>query len=68
MATLYKRASPQQKKLIRCIEGAIRDAMNCHSEIVLSEKNIRSITKRAVGTLSPLLEGASGSANKQMSA
>jgi hypothetical protein len=62
MATLYKRATRQQKQLIRCIEGAIRDAMNCHPEIILSENNIRSITKRAVGTLSSLQREGNGSA------
>lgn len=52
MATLYKRATPPQARMLRIIEGAIRDAQGVHSDLVISERHRRSIAKRATGTLS----------------
>lgn len=52
MASLYKRATPSQARILRIVEGAIRDAQHIHADIVVSERHCRSIAKRAAGTLS----------------
>lgn len=52
MASLYKRATPPQARMLRIVEGAIRDAQQIHPDIVATERHRRSIAKRAVGTLS----------------
>ena len=52
MASLYKRATPSQARLLRIIEGSIRDAAHAHPEIELGPKLRRSIAKRAAGTIS----------------
>jgi hypothetical protein len=51
MATLYKRASPPQHRMLRIVEGAFRDAAHVHG-LEYPEHMPRSISKRAVGTLS----------------
>lgn len=51
MATLYKRATPAQYKLLRVVEGAVLNTFDAHGlprEPVMA----RSIAKRAAGTLS----------------
>lgn len=55
MASLYKRATPTQVRILRIIEGAIRNTMHAHPELVVSERHARSIAKRAAGTLSSQL-------------
>ncbi len=51
MASLYNRASPQQNRVLRIIEGAIRNATHAHPEIEIGPRHRRSIAKRAAGTL-----------------
>lgn len=53
MVTLYKRATPTQRQILRIIEGAIKNAGDAHPEIKqLTPRMVRSIAKRAAGTLS----------------
>lgn len=52
MATLSKRATPVQQKMLRIVEGAVKNALDAHPEIVAPETFARSVAKRAVGTLS----------------
>lgn len=52
MASLYSRATPQQARILRMIEGAIVNAAHAHPEIRISPRHRRSIAKRATGTLS----------------
>ena len=54
MATLAKRATPEQALLLKVIDGAIRNAQHAHQEIQLSPSHRRSIAKRAAGTISAL--------------
>lgn len=54
MATLYKRASPQQRQILRVIEGAVRNAAHHHPEIAIPDSFARSVAKRAAGTLTAL--------------
>lgn len=51
MTTLSRRANPTQKRMFRIIEGAIKNAADAHpGKIDISIA--RSVSKRAVGTLS----------------
>lgn len=52
MATLYKRATPAQHVMLRMIEGAVRNAADCHPEITIPPTFARSVAKRAAGTIS----------------
>lgn len=53
MSTLYKRATPLQKRMLRIIEGAVMNAHHAHAKRDISmERFARSVAKRAVGTLS----------------
>lgn len=52
MATLSKRASPLQEKLLRMIEGAVRNTMHAHPGLPLDDRMARSISKRAAGAIS----------------
>lgn len=52
MTTLYNRATPAQARMLRIIEGAIRNARHAHPDLKVSERHARSIAKRAAGTLS----------------
>ena len=54
MATLSKRATDDQKVILKVIDGAIRNAQHAHPEIQLTPSHRRSIAKRAAGTLSAL--------------
>jgi len=57
MSSLYKRATPMQRRMLRIIEGAVINAHHAHpmgmAEI---ERFARSVAKRAVGTLSSQLD------------
>lgn len=52
MATLYKRATPQQQQVLRIVEGAVKNALHAHPEGTRRPNFARSVAKRAVGTLS----------------
>lgn len=51
MSTLYKRATPSQVRVLRIIEGAVRNASHAHPDKQISDEMVRSIAKRAAGTL-----------------
>lgn len=51
MATLYKRANPLQKRLLRIVEGAVKNTFDAHPEVEDKSRFARSVAKRAVGTL-----------------
>lgn len=51
MATLYNRATPSQRKVLRMIEGAVLNVAHHHPHYRLDEQIARSIAKRATGTL-----------------
>jgi hypothetical protein len=53
MATLWKRASKNQMKLLRAVYGAVINEADAHGR-VRNEIQARSISKRAVGTISSL--------------
>lgn len=50
MATLYKRATAQQYRILRIVEGAVKNAADAHGANI-SPRMRRSIAKRAAGTL-----------------
>lgn len=58
MTTLSKRASPRQKRLLRIVEGAVKNTIDAHPDWrqIEPERLARSIAKRAVGTLSSQLD------------
>jgi len=51
MVTLLKRATSQQIRLFRIIAGAVRNVADHHPELNITRYTVRSIAKRAVGTL-----------------
>lgn len=52
MSSLYKRATPSQARILRIVEGAVKNAADAHpDQIELSPRFRRSIAKRAAGTL-----------------
>ncbi|MGM4906310.1 hypothetical protein AB8B21_05465 [Tardiphaga sp. 866_E4_N2_1] len=51
MSSLYKRANPSQKRILRVVEGAVRNAAHAHSDIIVPNSFARSVAKRAAGTL-----------------
>lgn len=51
MSTLYKRATPQQHRILRAVEGAVRNAGHAHPEYKIDRRFARSAAKRAAGTL-----------------
>lgn len=51
MASLYKRATPSQKRILRAVEGAVKNVSHCHPEWKIRPNFARSIAKRAAGTL-----------------
>lgn len=55
MSSLYKRANPVQKRMLRIVEGAVLNALDAHPEIKDRNRFARSVAKRAVGTLSSQL-------------
>lgn len=50
MVSLYKRASPYQRRVLRIIEGAVKSAADAHCTN-LPHRFARSVAKRATGTL-----------------
>lgn len=52
MTSLYNRATSAQRRILRAVEGAIKDACHAHSELEISPHAMRSIAKRVAGTLS----------------
>jgi hypothetical protein len=52
MTSLYNRATPRQTKVLKIIEGAVRNAVDAHKNWPIGEPRLpRSIAKRAAGTL-----------------
>lgn len=51
MPSLYKRATPPQARIMRAVEGAVKNASDAHGWN-LDRRVGRSIAKRAAGTLS----------------
>lgn len=51
MSSLYKRATPSQRRILRAVEGAVRNVAHVHPDWGLSNIAARSIAKRAAGTL-----------------
>lgn len=51
MASLYKRATPAQARVIRIVAGAVRNASHSHPELNVPDHFARSVAKRAAGTL-----------------
>lgn len=52
MTSLYNRATPSQKRILRAIEGAVKNAHDAHPKWTLDHPLIRrSIAKRAAGIL-----------------
>lgn len=51
MVTLYKRATASQRRVLRIVEGAIKNAADAHPEFRFTPRIARSIAKRAAGTL-----------------
>ncbi len=57
MSSLYKRANPTQRKMLKIIEGAVLHAHNVHPVGSIEiERFARSVAKRAVGTLSAQMQ------------
>lgn len=52
MASLHKRANPSQRRMLRIVEGAVKNAAFYHPAHFVTDRFARSIAKRAVGTLS----------------
>lgn len=68
MTSLYKRATPAQVRILRIVEGAIKNAVDVHPEIQISPRHRRSIAKRAAGTLTacwPEVLAARGSSDSE---
>lgn len=57
MASLYKRATPPQQRILRAVEGAVHNACHAHPGIVVSARFARSVAKRAAGTISAQMPG-----------
>lgn len=51
MPSLYKRATPSQKRILRAVEGAVKNAAHAHAGALLPHNFARSVAKRAAGTL-----------------
>lgn len=51
MATLYKRATPSQRIMLRIVSGAVLNAAHHHPGQEINARFARSVAKRAVGTL-----------------
>jgi hypothetical protein len=54
MSRLYTRANATQRKILRVIEGACKNACDAHPGLVISPRHRRSIAKRAAGTLTAI--------------
>ena len=51
MVTLSKRATVSQRRILRAVEGAVKNTADAHPEYNLTPYVARSIAKRAAGTL-----------------
>lgn len=51
MSSLYNRATPSQARILRIVEGAVKNATDAHPGLKISPQHRRSIAKRAAGTL-----------------
>lgn len=51
MSSLYARATPRQARVLRIVEGAVRNASDAHPAKRIDDRMARSIAKRAAGTL-----------------
>lgn len=51
MTSLYNRATPSQRRILRAVEGAVKNAADAHPEMLLTPRFARSVAKRAAGTL-----------------
>lgn len=51
MTSLYKRATPSQARVLRIIEGAVKNTTDAHPGLEIRPHHRRSIAKRAAGTL-----------------
>ncbi len=51
MISLYNRATPTQIRILRAVEGAVRNAAHGHPRYDIPESFARSVAKRAAGTL-----------------
>jgi hypothetical protein len=52
MASLYHRATPSQARILRAVEGAVKNASDAHPKYAVPQHMRKSIAKRAAGTLS----------------
>lgn len=57
MSTLSKRATPLQQRLLRIVEGAVKNALHAHPGVRVPSTFASSVAKRAAGTLSAELAG-----------
>jgi hypothetical protein len=55
MVSLYKRSSPSQRRMLRIVEGAVKNALDAHPRASVPHNFARSVAKRATGTLSAQL-------------
>lgn len=51
VTSLYSRATPSQHRILRAVEGAVRNAAHAHPDYLIDDKFARSVAKRAAGTL-----------------
>lgn len=51
MTSLYKRATPSQARILRAVEGAVKNVSDHHPDFKYNPRLARSIAKRAAGTL-----------------
>lgn len=51
MSSLYKRATPSQRRILRIVEGCVKNAGDAHPAAGITPRLARSIAKRAAGTL-----------------
>ena len=51
MVTLARRATPSQRRILRAVEGAVKNTGDAHPEYQITPRMARSIAKRAAGTL-----------------
>lgn len=51
MSSLYTRATPSQARILRAVEGAVKNAADAHPEYRIDRRFCKSVAKRAAGTL-----------------
>ncbi len=51
MTSLYRRATPPQRRVLRIVEGAVKNALDAHPRAAVPHNFARSVAKRATGTL-----------------